>query len=119
VNTFVYEIGRDEKDLTKQLKIDSLQLSAGEWECIGLFNDLLAQAFSSDQGTTLHLTLPALEALHKAWTKWAAHSKYCDFVPALEAGLAKIKEYYDRTADSDVYTFAMCEITFLLCFVRV
>jgi hypothetical protein len=61
--------------------------------------------------------LPALEALHKAWTKRAARSKYCDFVPALEAGLAKIEEYYDRTADSDAYTFAMCEITFLSCFV--
>ncbi|KAF8233426.1 hypothetical protein L208DRAFT_1266782, partial [Tricholoma matsutake] len=65
------------------------------------------QAFSSDQATTLHLELPALEALHKAWTKQADRSKYRDFVPALKAGLDKIEEYYDRTADSDAYTFAM------------
>ncbi|KAF8232595.1 hypothetical protein L208DRAFT_1271336 [Tricholoma matsutake] len=98
VDTFVYEIGRDEKELTKQSKIDSLQLSHA---------DNAQQAFSSDRGTTLHLALPALEALHKAWTKRVTHSKYRDFVPMLEAGLAKIEEYYDHTADSDAYTFGM------------
>ncbi|KAF8219919.1 hypothetical protein L208DRAFT_1336728, partial [Tricholoma matsutake] len=71
------------------------------------------QAFSSDRGSTLHLALPALEALHKSWTKRAERIKYFDFVPALNAGLAKIAEYYDCTADSDAYTFAMCSITSL------
>jgi hypothetical protein len=69
--------------------------------------DNAQQAFSSDQGPSLHLALPALEVLHKAWTKRAARIKYGDFVPALNAGLAKIEEYYDRTAQSDAYTFAM------------
>jgi hypothetical protein len=58
--------------------------------------------------TTLHLALPALKALHKAWSKRAERAKYVDFVPALNAGLAKIEEYYDRTAECDAYTFAMC-----------
>ncbi|KAF8219872.1 hypothetical protein L208DRAFT_1188116, partial [Tricholoma matsutake] len=98
IDTFVYEIGREEKDLSKCKKIDDLFLSDAEWERI---------AFSSDKGSTLHLALPALEALHKAWTKRAERIKYIDFVPALNAGLVKIAEYYDRTADSDVYTFAM------------
>ena len=75
--------------------------------------DNAQQAFSSDKGSTLHLALPALEALHKAWTKRAKRVKYIDFVPALNAGLAKIAEYYDRTADSDAYTFAMYSITSL------
>ncbi|KAF8220030.1 hypothetical protein L208DRAFT_1336177, partial [Tricholoma matsutake] len=65
------------------------------------------QALSSDRGSTLHLALPALAALHKSWTKQAECIKYFDFVPALNAGLAKIAEYYDCTADSDAYTFAM------------
>lgn len=39
---FVYEIGREEKDLSKRKKIDDLLLSDAEWERIGLFNDLLA-----------------------------------------------------------------------------
>jgi hypothetical protein len=33
--------------------------------------------------------------------------KYLAFAAALDAGLAKIAEYYDRTAESDAYTFAM------------
>lgn len=38
---FVYEMGREEKDLTKRQKIDQLQLMDDEWERLGLFNDLL------------------------------------------------------------------------------
>ena len=48
-----------------------------------------------------------LHTLHKAWAKHAAHAKYINFVPALNAGLAKIEEYYDQTTQSDAYTFAM------------
>jgi hypothetical protein len=33
--------------------------------------------------------------------------KYLGFIAALDAGLAKISQYYDRTAESDAYTFAM------------
>ena len=42
VNVFVYEIGRDEKNLMKRQKIDDLALSSTEWEQVKLFNDLLA-----------------------------------------------------------------------------
>ena len=70
----------------------------------------MQQAFSSDRATTLHCALPALEALHKAWTKQADRAKYFEFVPALNTSLAKIEEYYHRTAESDAYTFAMCSI---------
>lgn len=42
VDTFIYEIGRDEKDLAKRLKIDSLWLVEEEWTRVRLFNDLLA-----------------------------------------------------------------------------
>jgi len=38
----VYEIGQEEKDLTKCQKIDDLQLSDDKWAHIQLFNDLLA-----------------------------------------------------------------------------
>ena len=43
----------------------------------------------------------------KAWTTRSAHEKYKDFSPALQAGLTKIEEYYNRTSDSDTYMFAM------------
>lgn len=42
INTFVYEIGRDEKDLAKREKIDNLRLNKGEWDELKLFNNLLA-----------------------------------------------------------------------------
>ena len=42
MDTFVYEIGREEKDLAKRQKIDDLRLSGREWERVRLFNDLLA-----------------------------------------------------------------------------
>jgi hypothetical protein len=70
--------------------------------------DSAQHAFSSDQGTTLHLALPALEALHKAWSTRLKREKYQYFAPALDAGLEKIAEYYERTADLDAYTFVMC-----------
>jgi len=113
INTFVYEVGRDEKDLGKREKIDNLRLNDREWDELKLFNDLLAHAdnaqhaFSSDWVPTLHLALPALEALHKAWSTRSARIKYLAFVTALDAGLVKIAEYYNRTAESDAYTFAM------------
>ena len=69
--------------------------------------DNTQQVFSSDQSASLHLALPALEALHKAWTTRLSRGKYKDFRPALQAGLTKVEEYYDRTAESDTYTFVM------------
>ena len=42
IDVFVYEMGREEKDLAKRQKIDNLALDPGEWEDIKLFNDLLA-----------------------------------------------------------------------------
>lgn len=56
---------------------------------------------------TLHLALPALNALHKAWTSQHNRAKYQAFVDVLDVGLAKIEQYYDRTADSKAYMFAM------------
>jgi hypothetical protein len=41
VDIFVYEIGREEKDLIKRQKIDNLALSPVEWEKVKVFNDLL------------------------------------------------------------------------------
>ena len=79
--------------------------------------DNAQQAFSSDQVATLHLALPTLEALHKAWTTRLTREKYKDFVPSLQAGLTKIEEYYDRTSDSDTYTFAMrCVPLITVCY---
>ncbi|OBZ65234.1 putative AC transposase [Grifola frondosa] len=113
VDTFVYEIGREEKDLTKCRKIDDLKLSMQEWVQVKLFLDLLGhadnvqQSFSSDQVPSLHLAIPTLEALHKAWSSRAERNKYRAFSLALHVAVAKIETYYNKTEDSDAYVVSM------------
>jgi len=72
------------------------------------YADVAQQAFSSDAGTTLHLAIPALEMLHRAWSSRAERPKYARFAPALNAAAQKLDEYYEKTTDSPAYIMAMC-----------
>jgi hypothetical protein len=65
------------------------------------------QAFSSDQGSTLHLAIPALETLHKAWSSCSERLKYARFAPALKAAAGKLDEYYEKTTESPAYIMTM------------
>jgi hypothetical protein len=47
VNTFVYEIGQQEDDLSKRVKIDALKLTDEEWVRVGLFCALLSVSYFS------------------------------------------------------------------------
>ncbi|KAF8638777.1 hypothetical protein AX14_010153, partial [Amanita brunnescens Koide BX004] len=113
VDYFVRCLGIQEKDTDKARKLLTMQLTAAEWERVGRLLNLLGhaekaqQAFSSDQGPTLHLALPALEALHKAWSTRVSRIQYLDFQDGLNAGIDKIVDYYQRSADSDAYIMAM------------
>jgi hypothetical protein len=69
--------------------------------------DNAQQSFSSEHASTLHLAIPALEALYRAWSARAARSKYEQFVPALDAALAKIDNYYEKTTETPAYIMAM------------
>lgn len=69
--------------------------------------DNAQQAFSSDQVSTLHLAIPALEALHRAWSSRAGRPKYERFAPALDAACAKIDKYYEKTTESPAYIMVM------------
>lgn len=100
----------------------ALKLDSDGWDCVNLFLGLLAvhlfhplrkplpnqlqqyqhadnaqQAFSSENASTLHLAIPALEALHRAWSSRAEHPKYEHFYSALEARYQKINEYSQLT----------------------
>jgi hypothetical protein len=57
--------------------------------------------------STLHLAIPALEALHRAWSSRAERPKYERFFPALEAAYKKIDNYYEKTTKSPAYVLAM------------
>src|SRR5450432_1977784 len=72
--------------------------------------DNAQQAFSSEQVSTLHLAIPALEALHRAWSTQADRPKYERFVTALQAACTKIDEYYEKTTETPAYIMAMSKI---------
>ncbi|KAG6875725.1 hypothetical protein C0992_002681, partial [Termitomyces sp. T32_za158] len=106
IEPFLHTIAGEEKDHKKRLKLGDFILTKKEWNRVSLFLELLTcaknaqQAFSTDQGPTLHFAIPALEALHSGWSKCHEQARYKDFVPALDAALQKIKDYYDKTAAS-------------------
>ncbi|KAJ3522295.1 hypothetical protein NMY22_g11953 [Coprinellus aureogranulatus] len=113
VDEFVYILSREETNKEKRRKIDDLGLSEEEWQEVALFCELLKHAdaaqhaFSSETEPVLYNGLPALERLHRAWSSRKDKKKYEPFKDALEAGLAKIEEYYDKTSTSHAYTMAM------------
>lgn len=51
-----------------------------------------------------------LEKLHKAWLNQWKKDKYSSYHEVLKAGVAKIEEYYDKTAFSHAYTMAMSKL---------
>jgi hypothetical protein len=63
--------------------------------------------FSSEQTCTLHLAIPALEALHRAWSSRAGHLKYDRFANALEAACTKIDNYYKKATELPAYIMTM------------
>ena len=71
------------------------------------------QAFSSSSDPSLQNALPALERLYTAWKKASKKSRYASFVPALEAGMQKLDQYYNRSAQSDAHIMAMGKFTIL------
>lgn len=113
VDSFVHEIAAAERDRERRQKLMNLQLTDDEWFRICTLLALLGkseqaqQSFSSDRGPAVHLALPALEALHKAWHSRSLKRDYVDFWEGLEAGVKKIAGYYEKSAESDVYIMAM------------
>ena len=77
--------------------------------------DKAQQAFSAAKIPLLHNALPAVEALHAAWSKRAEKWKYAVFKDALDAATQKLNDYYQKTAESDAHILAMGTLnTFLL-----
>ena len=69
--------------------------------------DIAQQAFSAEAQPTLHNALPEIEKMYSAWQKASEKPRYKIFKPALEAAMAKLDEYYQRTAKSDAHIIAM------------
>ncbi|KAG6874678.1 hypothetical protein C0993_012652, partial [Termitomyces sp. T159_Od127] len=113
IDTFVDELRWEESDSSRRDKIRALKLDKEEWKRVGSFTDLLShadnaqQAFSSDQVSTLHLAIPALEGLYRAWSSRANRAKYSSFSLALHAACQKIDNYYEKTTNSPAYIMTM------------
>ena len=73
------------------------------------------QVFSSSSAPSLQNALPALEKLHAAWEKASNKSRYTSFIPALEAGMQKLDQYYKCSTQSDAHIMAMGKIIILAC----
>ena len=52
------------------------------------------QAFSSSSTPSLQNALPTLERMYATWEKSSSKPRYVCFIPALDAGMAKLDEYY-------------------------
>ena len=76
--------------------------------------DAAQQAFSAAKIPTLQLALPAIEHLYASWEKASKKSRYKSFVPAPNAGMAKLNTYYERSAESDAHIMAMGNVMRLI-----
>jgi len=55
----------------------------------------------------LYNTIPALEKMYSKWEKFRETPEAEPFRSALDAALAKVDEYYKKTAESDAHIMAM------------
>ena len=76
-------------------------------DLLSQYADVAQQAFLSDNTPTLQAALPALEALHTAWSGHIMHGKYGPFWAGWVVAVEKIDDDYQKTASSHAYTFAM------------
>ena len=65
------------------------------------------QLFSSDKAPTLHHVIPALKVLCSKWEKKLDDPKYAVFHLTLQASLDKLRKYYAKLNNSDVYILAL------------
>ncbi|KAF9538851.1 hypothetical protein CPC08DRAFT_771063 [Agrocybe pediades] len=113
MDDFVYELVMKETNTEKRMKTAALQLTDEEWKRVTLFLNLLGhaddaqQAFSSDISPTLFNALPAIERMYAAWEKALAKEKYAQFAETLQAGMAKLDEYYQKTSESTIHVMAI------------
>jgi hypothetical protein len=115
----------------KRKKIEALQLSDREWSNVKLMILILQVSFSTsvvlldrclifsqdsdraqnslsyENGASMHLVIPALEGLRRAWMSKLSKDKYECFHPALVAAIEKLDFYLDKMRESDAHLVAM------------
>jgi hypothetical protein len=51
--------------------------------------------------------------MHATWDKASSKGRYSCFIPALNAGMAKLNQYYQRSTKSDAHIMAMGKSSFI------
>ena len=103
--------------LLEQWDTPSLFGRSPDWTTHLPLNDSLSpvsDTFSLKQTYTLHLAIPALKALYRAWSSRAEHLKYKQFANTLESAYTKIDKYYEKTTESSAYNMTM-NMSFVFC----
>ena len=137
IDKFVLELGVKETSSERCHKITSLTLNSEEWTRVHLFCNILQvraatyvdstvlmhgliqhtnnaqQVFSSSSTPTLQNALPVLDKMHAAWKKASSKGHYLCFAPALNAGMVKLDQYYQCSAESDAHIMAMGTPSFI------
>ena len=84
--------------------------------------DKAQQAFLSSAIPTLCNAVPALEKLYMTWEKQREEEEAAPFQEAIDTAIAKINEYYVKTAESDAHIMVMSEYYFIfssMCFLTI
>ena len=133
INEFVLELGLKENSSEKRQKMASLALNDDEWTCVRLFCNVLQVRNT----TCLNTTEPWLYSARKRCSTGVLliikpeppkctpcigedvhgmgevlkQTRYACFIPALAAGMAKLDQYYQRSAPSDAHIMAMGKLS--------
>ncbi|KAH9009896.1 hypothetical protein EDB84DRAFT_1570927 [Lactarius hengduanensis] len=89
IDKFIMELGVAEHNTEKRRKIMALSLDEEEWTRVMM---------PSKCSCPMHA---AWGPMHAAWEKASSKPRYVCFAPALDAGMKKLDEYYQRSAASD------------------
>lgn len=63
--------------------------------------------FSSTSHPVLWRAIPAFEDLQTAWEEKRATNKYKMYAAAIDSGLEKLRKYYHKFDEKDVYVLAL------------
>lgn len=88
-------------------------IKASDWERVNDAWSIVSDAnniqhlFSSVSHPVLWRAIPAFEALQTAWEEKRAMNKYRMYADAIECGLEKLRKYYHKFDEKDVYILAL------------
>ncbi|KAF7325529.1 putative AC transposase [Mycena kentingensis (nom. inval.)] len=103
----------EETNEEKRAKLGQLKITEEQWDKVRKLirvlqvADEVQQVCSAEEYPTLHLVIPALERMHRQWSKLQDNPDYSELVEPMQAAVNVAADYYDRTSRCDAYTWAM------------